>query len=95
MNYINISLVCCKNKKTWLKNFKVEQGITSGELLQKAKEFADCPIEINSELPLGVFSKRVDHSYTLQDGDRLEVYQPLILTPAEARLLRAELQKKK
>lgn len=95
MVYINVSLACNLDKKVWFKKFKVELGITSLELLKRAQGFLDCPIQNIENLSLGVFAKRVENSYVLQDGDRLEIYSPLILTPAEARNLRAQTQIKK
>lgn len=92
MIYINVSLACNLNKKIWYKKFKVERGITSIELLRRAQDFLDCPLKNIEDLSLGIFAKRVEKSYILEDGDRLEVYSPLILTPAEARRLRVQIQ---
>ena len=41
--------------------------------------------------PMGVFSRKLSdpEHYVLQDQDRLELYQPLILTPMEVRRARA------
>ncbi len=38
---------------------------------------------------LGVFSKPVVDSYELMDGDRIEIYRPLIADPKEVRRQRA------
>lgn len=95
MKYINITLAYSSEQELWLKNFKIEVGTSCGQFLQNVQQIADFPIEINADLALGVFSKRVDNSYILQDGDRLEIYRPLLLTPAQARQLRAEVQVKK
>ena len=42
-------------------------------------------------LPVGVFGKRIyeKSSYQLQDGDRLEIYRPLMTSPNQKRLDRA------
>lgn len=42
-------------------------------------------------LPVGVFGKRIydKNSYQLQDGDRLEIYRPLMTSPNQKRLDRA------
>jgi putative ubiquitin-RnfH superfamily antitoxin RatB of RatAB toxin-antitoxin module len=39
---------------------------------------------------LGVFGKAVPTSYELLDGDRIEIYRPLIADPKEVRRQRAE-----
>ena len=38
---------------------------------------------------LGVFGKVVTEDYELQDGDRIEIYRPLIADPKEVRRQRA------
>jgi putative ubiquitin-RnfH superfamily antitoxin RatB of RatAB toxin-antitoxin module len=49
-------------------------------------EFPD--IEINP-LALGIFSRKVSPGYVLSDGDRVEIYRPLIADPKEMRKQRA------
>jgi len=39
---------------------------------------------------LGVFGKAVPANYELQNGDRIEIYRPLIADPKEVRRKRAE-----
>ncbi|MGB0867124.1 MAG: RnfH family protein [Granulosicoccaceae bacterium] len=40
--------------------------------------------------PLGIFGKRASDDQVLQEGDRVELYRPLLIDPKEARRLRAE-----
>ncbi|MDE1894398.1 MAG: RnfH family protein [Pseudomonadota bacterium] len=37
----------------------------------------------------GIYSRRVDADHLLQDGDRVEIYRPLLIDPMEARRRRA------
>ena len=46
-------------------------------------------IDVES-VPLGIFSRRVELDTALTDGDRVEIYRPLKLSPTDARRLRAE-----
>jgi putative ubiquitin-RnfH superfamily antitoxin RatB of RatAB toxin-antitoxin module len=39
--------------------------------------------------PVGIFGKQVKPDRVLQDGDRVELYRPLVLEPMEARRRRA------
>jgi putative ubiquitin-RnfH superfamily antitoxin RatB of RatAB toxin-antitoxin module len=39
--------------------------------------------------PLGVFGNKVGPDRIVQDGDRIEIYRPLLLNPMEARRHRA------
>ncbi len=43
------------------------------------------PEEDFSDYQLGIWGKLVKCSYFLKDGDRLEVYRPLLIDPREAR----------
>ncbi len=42
-----------------------------------------------STVPLGVYGERVSDDYIVVEGDRLELYRPLLLDPMEARRRRA------
>ena len=55
-------------------------------------------LEVFSEIdletvPVGIFSRRVELDTQLTDGDRVEIYRRLQLSPSEARRLRAERKK--
>mgnify|MGYP001171121605 FL=1 len=55
-------------------------------------------LEVFSEIdletvPVGIFSRRVELETQLTDGDRVEIYRRLQLSPTEARRLRAERKK--
>ena len=63
----------------------VRDAIIHSGILQKYPE-----LEISS-LELGVFSKKVDLTHDLQEGDRVEIYRPLTIDPKEARRLRAKM----
>lgn len=42
------------------------------------------------DMRVGVWGKVVERSDTLRDGDRVELYRPLVMDPREARRLRAK-----
>ena len=55
-------------------------------------------LEVFSEIdlqtiPVGIFSRRVELDTQLTDGDRVEIYRRLQLSPTEARRLRAQRKK--
>ncbi len=63
------------------------QGQTAAQVVREAGI-----VPIDAPLPvMGVFSQKITdpETYTLNDGERLEVYQPLKLNPMEVRRLRA------
>jgi uncharacterized protein len=43
-------------------------------------------------MPIGVYGRVVDRDHALADGDRVEIYRPLLIDPKEARRLRAKNQ---
>jgi uncharacterized protein len=42
-----------------------------------------------SSLPVGIFSKQVELEQLVKDGDRIEIYRPLLIDPKEKRRQRA------
>ena len=56
-----------------------------------ANDFPDADVHT---APLGIFGKRVKDDTVLRDGDRIEIYRPLVADPKDARRKRV-LQKKK
>ena len=62
----------------------VEQAIVASGLLELRRD-----IDLSSN-KVGVFSRAVKLSDTLQEGDRVEIYRPLIADPKELRRQRAE-----
>jgi putative ubiquitin-RnfH superfamily antitoxin RatB of RatAB toxin-antitoxin module len=53
-------------------------------------EFPD--LEIDSGR-VGIFSRKVPMDHVLRDGDRIEIYRPLIADPKEVRRRKAEQEK--
>jgi len=49
----------------------------------------DAQGELPAEIAVGVFGQLVALDYVLSEGDRVEVYRPLAISPAERRRQRA------
>ncbi|MDE2422094.1 MAG: RnfH family protein [Gammaproteobacteria bacterium] len=85
-----IEIVCAfvdSQGKPVAKTYQLEQGVTAADFLRSQSLLAD-----SQPLPvMGIFSQKISHpeQYVLQDGDRLELYQPLILSPMDVRRARA------
>ena len=47
------------------------------------------PDEDLQALPVGIWGKPVSRAAALQEGDRVEIYRPLVIDPKEARRRRA------
>ena len=68
-------------------NTSVEQAINQSKILQR---YSEIDLAINK---IGIFSKVCQLTDKLRDGDRIEIYRPLIIEPKEARKARAIKQK--
>jgi putative ubiquitin-RnfH superfamily antitoxin RatB of RatAB toxin-antitoxin module len=66
----------------------VEQAVNLSEINHLFPEFD------LSRNKLGIFGKLVKPDRALHDGDRVEIYRPLILDPKDSRRKRARLQAK-
>ncbi len=85
-----IDIVCARVNQAGLPEvqlYRIVQGTTAAEFLRQHGFVADAqPLPV-----MGVFSQKISkpEQYVLQHGDRLELYQPLILTPMDVRRARA------
>jgi len=70
-------------------SINVPAGTNAREALRLSNLGAGFP-ELDVEgCPLGVFGKEVSADYLLSEGDRVEIYRPLINDPRESRRARA------
>lgn len=70
--------------------FFVAAGTTVAEAIRQSGILEKFP-EIDAESSkVGIFGKAVKKTDTLHEGDRVEIYRPLIADPKESRRRRAE-----
>ena len=79
------------------RQFREVVNVAPGSTVRDAV-LASGVLEVFSEIdletvPVGIFSRRVELDTQLTDGDRVEIYRRLQLSPSEARRLRAERKK--
>lgn len=95
MTKINIELIYPLPNEQQLLTFmvdsecNVEQAINLSEILQK---YPQIDLNVNK---VGIFSKAVKLDQVLREGDRIEIYRPLIADPKEIRKKKALQQKPK
>ena len=68
---------------------RIEAGTAPREAVRHSgidRHFPEIDLD---DCDLGVFGKVVPEDYELQDGDRIEIYRPLIADPKEVRRQRA------
>lgn len=72
-----------------LKSMTVAKGTTVREAALKSGLEVEFPELDLQQAPLGIFGKAVKDETVLRDGDRIEIYRPLLIDPKEARRKRA------
>ena len=72
-----------------LKSMTVVEGTTVREAALQSGLEVEFPELDLQQAPLGIFGKVVKSETVLRDGDRIEVYRPLLIDPKEARRKRA------
>ncbi|MBT6126265.1 MAG: RnfH family protein [Halieaceae bacterium] len=86
---MNVEVAYALDNKQALLELQVIEGTTALQAAQQSGitgKFEGIDLE-NSKL--GIFSKVVAPSQVLRDGDRVEIYRPLIADPKEVRKARA------
>lgn len=92
MTMINIEIAYAYPEKYFLKKLKVEQGTNvQTAILQSGvlQQYAEIDLRENK---VGIFSRPAKLTDSLNDGDRIEIYRPLLADPKEIRRKRAEQQ---
>ncbi|WP_167455992.1 RnfH family protein [Buttiauxella izardii] len=87
---IRVEVVYALPEKQYLLKVRLEQGSTVEQAIA-----ASGILELRTDIDLaknkvGIFSRPVKLADTVNDGDRVEIYRPLIADPKELRRQRAE-----
>ena len=69
---------------------EVEDGTTVGEAIKRSGIARRFPEIESARALVGIFGKRTPLSAPVRDGDRIELYRPLIAEPKAARRNRAQ-----
>ncbi|MDR7305183.1 RnfH family protein [Rhodoferax saidenbachensis] len=83
---LSITVVhCSRPREVREQLLQVEPGCTAGSAVQQSGLLNDVPQTEVDGLTLGVWGRRVSGSYVLRQGDRVELYRPLLVDPKVAR----------
>ena len=77
-------------ERQFLKAVSLASGATVRDAINACGVLAEFPQIDLEDTMVGIFSRRVSLDTVLTEGDRVEIYRPLLINPAEARRLRAE-----
>lgn len=89
MNQINIEIAYALPERYYLKSFQVDKGITVQTAITQSgilSKFPDIDLSTNK---IGIFSRPIKLTDVLKEGDRIEIYRPLLADPKEIRRKRA------
>ena len=89
---IRVEVVYATPGRQQLVELELGEGATVAEAIEAsglAELFGDFEVDPSR---LGIFSRKVGPGHVLRNGDRVEVYRPLLVEPKEARRQRALLQ---
>ena len=87
---ISVEIVFALPTKATTLTVEVAQGTTAEQAVLQSGIIEKCPEIDPTALTLGVWNRTVKEHYELKDGDRIEIYRPLIADPKDARRKRAE-----
>lgn len=90
MNRIRVEVAYALPEEHYLVALTLPEGSTALDAVQRSGVLMRYPELDADNLSLGVFSQAVDAGHVLREGDRVEIYRPLLLDPKAARRLRAE-----
>ncbi|MBU9855305.1 RnfH family protein [Rahnella bonaserana] len=94
MSEICVEVVYALPERQYLRTVKLQEG-SSVEQAVKASGLLELRSDIDlKQNKLGIYSRPVKLADTVNDGDRVEIYRPLIADPKELRRIRAERSKK-
>lgn len=82
-----------KEGQALLLELDVSAGITIKEVLMMSSLYETHPDILS--MPLGIFSQKATLDTLIKEGDRIELYRPLVITPMEKRRLLARERGKK
>jgi putative ubiquitin-RnfH superfamily antitoxin RatB of RatAB toxin-antitoxin module len=86
---IHIEVAYAAPDKQVLLGLSVPEGTNVAEGIERSAiqdEFPELKMDIKA---VGIFSRKVSLDHVLREGDRIEIYRPLIADPKEARRQRA------
>ena len=86
---INVEVAYAMPEKQIIRAVNVDAGTTIGAAIVQSGIMMDFPDLELEEAKVGIFGKAASMTTVLSNGDRVEIYRPLIADPKEVRRKRA------
>jgi hypothetical protein len=87
---LTIELVYATRQRQELVELIVEAGRTVGQVIEASGLYELFPDQGLESADVGVWGRSAVRSQSVRDGDRIEIYRPLLMDPREARRLLAQ-----
>ncbi|WP_298441250.1 RnfH family protein [uncultured Ferrimonas sp.] len=87
---MQIEVVYALPGEAFVRKLNLPVGATAEEAIQTCGVLERYPNIDLAKQKVGIFSRTVKPAYVLADGDRVEIYRPLLADPREVRKRRAE-----
>ena len=88
---ISVEVACGTPQKQAVLRVELPAGSTGAEAIERSGIRAQFPGLVVDPAAVGIFSRKVSMEQVLREGDRIEIYRPLIVDPKEVRRQRASL----
>ena len=86
---MRVSIAFAAPTLLWQQTLEVLAGTTVGEAVAQSGFATEFPEFTDHPPAMGVYGERCDARRTLREGDRIELYRPLVFDPLESRRRRA------
>lgn len=97
---LHIQVACAWPERALIRDLAITPGTTAVQAVEQSgllkdlagSDLAGLPL---TSLKLGIFGRIIAAGHVLEDGDRVEIYRPLMLDPKQARRERAQRAKRR
>lgn len=86
---IAVEVISAWPDHVWCRYLTLPAGSTVGDAMNASGWYETTPECDTSRMKIGIYGRIVSLEHPLRDGDRVEVYRPLVADPREARRKRA------
>ncbi len=90
---VRATVVYCAPDRQWIVGVEVPAGSTLRDAVNASGLPARVPQLDLAALDLGVFNRLRNPDEPVREGDRIELYRPLVIDPKQARRIRAEVRR--
>jgi putative ubiquitin-RnfH superfamily antitoxin RatB of RatAB toxin-antitoxin module len=87
---ITVEVAYALPQRQWLIALELPHGASVSDAIRRSGLEEQLPEGLPKPLQTGIWGRRCSAVDTLRDGDRVEIYRPLIADPKEARRRRAK-----